>query len=75
MTKLYQLHLGGNVGITDDRVKHLSAIMTSRIQILGIQNTGITPSGLATLRKWSKQQKNRFSTQINHSLVTPQVHK
>ena len=74
MTKLYQLYLGGNEGITDAGLKHLSPIMTSRIQILGIQNTCITQDGLADLRKWSKQQTNQYSTQINHSLVKPQIH-
>ena len=75
MTKLYGLYLGGNEGITDAGLEHLSPIMIGRIQILGIQNTHISQDGLATLRKWSKQQTNQYGTQINHSLVTPQVHR
>jgi hypothetical protein len=74
MDKLYQLFLGGNAGITDAGLKHLSGTMTSRIQILDVTGTAITHEGLATLRKLSKQQDNQQSTQIQHSLITPQVH-
>jgi len=74
MDKLYQLFLGGNAGITDAGLKHLSWTMTSRIQIIDVTGTAITHEGLATLQKWSKQQDNQQSTQIQHSLITPQVH-
>jgi hypothetical protein len=74
MDKLYQLFLGGNAGITDAGLKHLSGTMTSRIQIIDVTGTAITHEGLETLRKWSKQQDNQHSTQISHSLITPQVH-
>ena len=74
MDKLYQLFLGGNAGITDAGLKHLSGTMTSRIQIIDVTGTAITHEGVETLQKWSKQQDNQFSTQIQHSLITPQVH-
>jgi hypothetical protein len=74
MTKLYQLYLGDNFAITDAGLDHLSPIMTSRIQILGIGNTQISHEGLKKLQKWSKQQENEYGTQINHSLVAPQVY-
>lgn len=74
MDKLYQLFLGGNAGITDAGLKHLSRTMTSRIQIIDITGTAITHEGLETLQKWSKLQDNQSSTQIQHSLITPQVH-
>ena len=74
MDKLYQLFLGGNAGITDAGLKHLSGTMTSRIQIIDVTGTAITHEGVETLRKWSKQQENQSSTQIQHSLITPQVH-
>ena len=74
MDKLYQLFLGGNTGITDAGLKHLTGTMTSRIQIIDVTGTAITHEGLETLRKWSKQQDNQHSTQIEHSLITPQVH-
>ena len=74
MDTLYQLFLGGNAGITDAGLKHLSGTMTSRIQIIDVTGTAITHEGVETLRKWSKQQENQSSTQIQHSLITPQVH-
>ena len=74
MDKLYQLYLGGNENITDAGLKHLSGVMTSRIQTIEITGTAITHEGLETLRKWSNQQDNQHSTQIHHSLITPQVH-
>jgi hypothetical protein len=74
MDKLYQLFLGGNAGITDAGLKHLTGTMTSRIQIIDVTGTAITHEGLETLQKWSKQQDNQQSTQIEHSLITPQVH-
>ena len=74
MDKLYQLFLGGNADVTDAGLKHLSGAMTSRIQIIDVTGTAITHEGLETLRKWSKQQDNQHSTQIQHSLITPQVH-
>ncbi len=74
MDKLYQLFLGGNAGITNAGLKHLSGTMTSRLQIIDVTGTAITHEGLATLQKWSKQQHNQSSTQIIHSLITPQVH-
>jgi hypothetical protein len=74
MDKLYQLFLGGNSDVTDAGLKYLSGIMTSRIQIIDVTGTAITHEGVETLRKWSKQQDNQHSTQIEHSLITPQVH-
>lgn len=74
LKKLYQLYLGGNAGITDAGLKHLSPILAGRIEILGLQNTGITQRGLAALREWSRKKK-RSRPQISHSLVTPQVYK
>ena len=74
MDKLYQLFLGGNSEVTDAGLKHLSETMTSRIQIIDVTGTAITHEGLEKLRKWSKQQDNQYSTQIEHSLITPQVH-
>jgi Leucine-rich repeat (LRR) protein len=74
LTGLYQLFLGNNPGITDEGIQHLRPIMTARIQILGINGTGITETGLKQLQDWSAPQivPNR-NTQINHSIVTPQV--
>ena len=74
LTQVYQLYLDHNPGVTDDGLKHLSTIMSSRIQILGIQGTSISRKGLEQLQKWSKEQKNQFSTEIHHSLVTPDIY-
>jgi hypothetical protein len=74
LTELYQLYLGDNPEVTDDGLAHLKDIMTSRLQILGIDGTHITADGLEQLQQWSGQQKNSFSTQIHHSIVTPVVY-
>jgi hypothetical protein len=48
-TRLYDLDLYDSQGITDASVPRLSALR--RLEALDIEDTGITPAGVAKLRK------------------------
>lgn len=72
MTKLSELYLDENIGITDKGLDHLRDRIP-HIYILGITGTSVTHDGLKKLQAWADKQKNKYGTQIHHSLVTPQI--
>lgn len=74
MTNLIQLHLADNRGITDAGLEHLRDRVSSKLQELGISGTSVTHDGLEKLRAWGNEQEDQRGPQINHSLVTPQMH-
>ena len=74
MTKLYQVFLSGNKGITDAGLRHLATPMRSRMQSIDVRNTHVSANGVNMLKAWSKQQTNQFPTDIFDSLIVPVVY-
>jgi len=75
MKALGQLYLDNNTGITDAGLIDLKGLAGTRLYILGISNTQVTGTGLENLQKWRAGRDYQVGLQINHSVVTLEVHK